>query len=99
MPISPVLSADRPETRLATRLSFAVAGFGMACWAPLVPFVKARLGVDFDSSAVLTGEQDLTTVGSRLLAALASTAAGQLTWGETLAYQENLEPWFDGPVF
>ena len=43
---SPVLSADRPETRLATRLSFAVAGFGMACWAPLVPFVKARLGVD-----------------------------------------------------
>lgn len=44
--IAPVLSADCPETRLATRLSFAVAGFGMACWAPLVPFVKARLGVD-----------------------------------------------------
>jgi len=65
---------------------------------PLVA-AKARLGVDFDSSAVLTGEQDLATVGGRLLAALATTAAGQLTWGETLAYQENLEPWFDGPVF
>lgn len=39
-------SADRPATRLATRLSFLVAGFGLACWAPLVPFAKARLGVD-----------------------------------------------------
>lgn len=39
-------SADRPATRLATRLSFLVAGFGLACWAPLVPFAKARLAVD-----------------------------------------------------
>ncbi|MBR0773444.1 MFS transporter [Bradyrhizobium diazoefficiens] len=38
-------SADRPATRLATRLSFLVAGFGIACWAPLVPFAKARLAV------------------------------------------------------
>jgi hypothetical protein len=41
-----MLSADRPATRLATRLSFLVAGFGMACWAPLVPFAKQRLAVD-----------------------------------------------------
>lgn len=41
-----MLSADRPQTRLATRLSFLVAGFGLACWAPLVPFAKDRLGVD-----------------------------------------------------
>jgi predicted MFS family arabinose efflux permease len=39
-------SADRPATRLATRLSFLVAGFGIACWAPLVPFAKQRLAVD-----------------------------------------------------
>ncbi|WP_369724350.1 MFS transporter [Bradyrhizobium sp. LLZ17] len=39
-------SADRPATRLATRLSFLVAGFGIACWAPLVPFAMQRLGVD-----------------------------------------------------
>ncbi|MGX4805676.1 MFS transporter [Bradyrhizobium guangdongense] len=39
-------SADRPATRLATRLSFLVAGFGIACWAPLVPFAKERLAVD-----------------------------------------------------
>jgi predicted MFS family arabinose efflux permease len=39
-------SADRAQTRLATRLSFLAAGFSMACWAPLVPFAKARIGVD-----------------------------------------------------
>ncbi|MET5011926.1 MFS transporter, partial [Burkholderia pseudomallei] len=38
-------SSDRPATRLATRLAFLVAGFGVASWAPLVPFAKARLGV------------------------------------------------------
>jgi hypothetical protein len=35
-----------PAARLATRLAFLVAGFGVACWAPLVPFTKQRLGVD-----------------------------------------------------
>ena len=39
-------SANRPATRLATRLSFLVAGFGIACWAPLVPFAKQRLAID-----------------------------------------------------
>jgi MFS-type transporter involved in bile tolerance (Atg22 family) len=39
-------SANRPVTRLATRLSFLVAGFGIACWAPLVPFAKQRLAID-----------------------------------------------------
>lgn len=37
---------DRPATRLGTRLSFVAAGFAMASWAPLVPFAKARVGVD-----------------------------------------------------
>ena len=41
-----MLTADRPETRLATRLAFLVAGFGVACWASLVPFAKERLQVD-----------------------------------------------------
>jgi predicted MFS family arabinose efflux permease len=39
-------STDTSATRLATRLAFFVAGFGMACWAPLVPFAKSRLGID-----------------------------------------------------
>jgi len=38
--------SDHRAARLATRLSFLVAGFGMACWAPLVPLAKQRLGVD-----------------------------------------------------
>ena len=33
-------------SRLATRAAFLVAGFGLACWAPLVPLVKARLAVN-----------------------------------------------------
>ncbi|OEC58566.1 hypothetical protein A9G05_13865 [Pseudomonas sp. ENNP23] len=37
--------ADSPATRLATRLAFFVSGFGMACWAPLVPYAKARPGI------------------------------------------------------
>lgn len=38
--------SDRPAARFATRLAFLVAGFGVACWAPLVPFAKQRVGVD-----------------------------------------------------
>jgi len=37
--------ADHSKSRLATRLCFAAAGFAVACWAPLVPFAKTRLGI------------------------------------------------------
>ena len=40
------MQSDRPATRLATRLAFFIAGFGVACWAPLVPFAKERLMVN-----------------------------------------------------
>jgi predicted MFS family arabinose efflux permease len=40
------LHADSPASRLATRLAFLVAGFSISSWAPLVPYAKARLGVD-----------------------------------------------------
>jgi predicted MFS family arabinose efflux permease len=43
---NPAPSADRPATRLATRLAFLVAGFAISCWAPLVPYAKDRLAVD-----------------------------------------------------
>lgn len=35
-----------PVEILATRLLFLIVGFGVAAWAPLVPFVKARAGLD-----------------------------------------------------
>ena len=37
---------DNRSARLATRLAFLVAGFGIASWAPLIPFAKQRLGAD-----------------------------------------------------
>lgn len=61
-------SADRPATRLATRLSFLVAGFGLACWAPLVPFAKERLGVDDAMLGVL-----LLCLGIGSVAAMVAT--------------------------
>lgn len=45
MPHNANSPANTPRTRLATRLAFLVGGFVMACWAPLIPFAKARLGV------------------------------------------------------
>jgi MFS family permease len=39
-------SSNRAGARLATRLAFLAAGFGVACWAPLVPFAKQRLGIN-----------------------------------------------------
>jgi sugar phosphate permease len=40
------MTSDQPAARLATRLAFLVAGFGVACWAPLVPFAKHRIGAN-----------------------------------------------------
>lgn len=40
------MSANQSGSRLATRLAFLVAGFGIACWAPLVPIVKQHLSID-----------------------------------------------------
>jgi MFS family permease len=39
-------SLRNSRARLATRLAFVAAGFGVACWAPLVPYAKTRAGVD-----------------------------------------------------
>lgn len=39
------MPSDLPHRKLATRLAFLAAGFAMACWAPLVPFAKTRVGV------------------------------------------------------
>jgi len=39
-------SSVQRAAKLATRIAFFVAGFGIASWAPLVPFAKQRLAVD-----------------------------------------------------
>lgn len=71
-----MLSADRPETRLATRLAFLAAGFGLACWAPLVPFAKDRLGVDDGVLGVL-----LLCLGLGSVAAMIATGALSARFG------------------
>lgn len=32
--------------QMSTRIAFFIAGFGLAAWAPLVPYAKARAGLD-----------------------------------------------------
>ena len=44
--MSDVNVASGSPARLATRLSFLIAGLAMASWAPQIPYAKARLGLD-----------------------------------------------------
>ena len=67
---------DHRAARLATRLSFLVAGFGMACWAPLVPLAKQRLGVDDGVLGLL-----LLCLGAGSVAAMLLTGALSARYG------------------
>ncbi|TWB69220.1 sugar phosphate permease [Nitrospirillum amazonense] len=62
-------SANRPATRLATRLAFLAAGFSLSCWAPLVPYARARLVVDDATLGLL-----LLCLGIGSVAAMPATA-------------------------
>jgi len=46
--LAPTLARDpaRIREQIATRLTFFIAGFSTAAWAPLVPLAKERLGLD-----------------------------------------------------
>lgn len=65
-----------PAARLATRLAFLVAGFGVSCWAPLVPFAKARLGVDDGVLGLL-----LLCIGVGSVVAMVATGALSARFG------------------
>jgi predicted MFS family arabinose efflux permease len=51
------ISCARPVVgraeRISTRIVFFIAGFGVAAWAPLVPFAKARTGLGEGALGVL----------------------------------------------
>ncbi|WP_257169879.1 MFS transporter [Bradyrhizobium sp. SRS-191] len=70
------MSSDHSAARLATRLAFFVAGFGIACWAPLVPFAKQRLGVDDATLGLLLLSLGVGSVASMLAAGLLSARFG-----------------------
>jgi predicted MFS family arabinose efflux permease len=74
--VSDVLTADRPATRLATRLAFLVAGFGVACWAPLVPFAKERLQIDDGMLGLLLLCLGVGSVAAMLLTGVLSARYG-----------------------
>lgn len=60
---------------------------------------KLTAGLDFDASGVLTRSESLTAIGEQLMHEFVSVASGMPTFGETLAYEEEKEIWFDGPAF
>jgi predicted MFS family arabinose efflux permease len=52
MYVPAAVTPGRPE-QVSTRIVFFIAGFGMAAWAPLVPFAQARTGLDAGSLGLL----------------------------------------------
>ncbi len=67
---------NHSATRLATRLAFVVAGFGISCWAPLVPFAKNRLAVDDGTLGLL-----LLCIGIGSVVAMQFTGALSARYG------------------
>ncbi len=74
--VSPMISVGRLATRVATRLAFFVAGFGIAAWAPLVQFAKERLVVDNGVLGCLLLFLGIGSVVSVLLTGLLSARCG-----------------------
>lgn len=56
--------------RLSTRIAFFIAGLAMAAWAPLVPYAKARTGVDEGTLGLL-----LLALGAGSMATMPLTGA------------------------
>jgi predicted MFS family arabinose efflux permease len=46
-------NVHQSRAKLATRLAFVAAGFGVACWAPLVPFAKTRCHLGNDTMGLV----------------------------------------------
>jgi MFS family permease len=67
---------QRSAILVATRLVFLVAGFGLACWAPLVPFARARLDVDEGALGLL-----LLCLGAGSIAAMLLTGVLSARYG------------------
>lgn len=60
---------------------------------------KAQRSIDFSSGGILTGECSLDEAGQALFDKIISVASGEYAKGETVRYQDQIEPYFLGPVF
>src|SRR4029079_3495108 len=67
---------ENEAARLATRLAFLVAGFGVSCWAPLVPFAKDRLAIDEQILGILLLCLGVGSVVAMLFTGILSTRFG-----------------------
>jgi len=74
--------ASGTAERRATRLLFLIVGFGVAAWAPLVPFVKARAGLDDGTLGLLLL---CLGIGSLATMPVAGALAGRLGTRPVLA--------------
>ena len=69
---APAISARREQ--LSTRIAFFIAGFGVAAWAPLVPYAKARVDLNDGTLGLLLL---CLGVGSIIAMPLAGILAGR----------------------
>lgn len=69
-------TTNTPATRLATRLVFLVAGFGIACWAPMVPLLKSRLDLSEASLGLLLLCIGFGSLGAMLLTGVVAARIG-----------------------
>ncbi len=69
-------AAGSSSPRLATRLVFLVAGFGVSCWAPIVPFVKQNLGIDEGILGLLLLCIGIGSIASMLVTGFLATRYG-----------------------
>jgi len=76
------------QAKLATRLAFIAAGFGVACWAPLVPYAKARCQVDHGTMGLILL---LLAVGSILAMPLAANLSARFG-SKPIVLSGGLEP-------
>ena len=72
----PTVAADLRPARRATQGFFLIAGMAVATWAPMVPFAKARLGLDEGSLGLVLLCLGFGSTGSMPLAGFLSHRFG-----------------------
>jgi predicted MFS family arabinose efflux permease len=72
--------------QMSTRIAFFIAGLGIAAWAPLVPYAKARAGLDEGTLGLLLLCLGVGSILAMPLAGILSTRFGcrRVTTGGTL---------------
>ena len=71
-----------PAEQRSTRAAFFIAGFGMAAWAPLVPYAKERLAIGEGTLGLLLlclGAGSIATTGPATGSAPSAPAAATST--------------------